>query len=258
MDGRTMRSLTSEIKRVRDSEIILSKSTLGSSCAALFFGFLIASVIWSPLIYDSDSILLFCFGAEIFIVVWQSSWFVTIIRFNQPLGYLEIKESPGWSIFFPFGPKYIKTSQLVPLPKGRFEGEIQHVPFSSSKVHWVEYRLNPNDSSIVPVAYHQTNQTTSPHDKYVIQIPLRNGDNITLWNTVDQKTYYEIVKRINKAIQDFQQLEKTQPRYTVTRRAAAEYRDIESTKPRQITPRGATEENLELEETKPRRTITRR
>ena len=189
-----MEKLERDIERASESEIVLSQF-VGAKwiprILSVLTGISICAMLGS-LLDDFDAFYIFMiFTMALFTVIcWQMLARVTVIQFNQPMGYLTIKESPWWSICIPAGPSLIKVSTQVPLPKSS--------PFVEDHSGLMTYpvRTGPDTVEI----------RQSYINRFQVQLPLDNGKVYTLWTTSDRNTYIEIISRINKAIQDCNQM----------------------------------------------------
>lgn len=195
-----MKRLEQDIVRANESEIVLSGFSIIKwifRFLGLMMGFAAYSGIY--IAYDTSDyfseaiggyLSSLCCLAPLAFAIWQFSDRTTVISFNQPKGYLTVKTSRWWSIFIPAGPRFIRVPTLVPLPKS--------TPFVEDRSGIMTYPVRTGPDSV------EIRQ--SYVNSFQVQLPLEDGKVFPLWTTSDRNTYIEIIKRINEAIQDYNQM----------------------------------------------------
>lgn len=193
--GAPMKRLESDIVRMNESEMVLSDLGVGKWIFR-FFAVMMAFVVLMQFgsIGDIESLgdglnwffLTFCFIIPFTLAAWQFGDRTTTIEFDQPEGYLTIKESPWWTILIPAGPRLIKVPTQVPLK------ECKPYVKDLSGIRTIHVPAGPDAIEI----------RNAHVESYKVQLPLEDSKLLTIWTTGDRNTYIEIVTRINKAVRD--------------------------------------------------------
>lgn len=187
-----------DIVRATDSEFTLTGDRL-LNWICRFLGLMLAVAAVMPAVdaynesdYFSEATggyLLALAGLTAAVAVWQLFDRRTTIRFNQPPGSLTVERSPWWSILIPGGPRLKRRPTRVPLPKSA------PVVRDSSGLVIYGVQTGPDTAEI----------RQSHINRYDVEIPLAGGRVYHLWTTGDRNTCVEIIRRIDRAIQESRQ-----------------------------------------------------
>ena len=171
-----------DIIRTTDSGIVLS-NVEGTRWVWRILSLFAASFLFMA---DSDQFgEAFTSVAPIAIVVWQLGDLKTWIRFNHPAGYLTIRRTPFWSMLIPGGPYFIRMKTQLKLPKT--------TPFVEQQVRTGIYPVQVG-TNLIEIR-------RSTYTTFQVQLPLEDGMLFEVWSTSWQNTYVEIIRRLNKAIE---------------------------------------------------------